>query len=159
MTIDAEAREELIDQLQDYPGRMQQLLEDASLEDLERAGPGGAWGGVETLCHLRDVEELFLERLERMLEEDDPDLPVVEDSLWPIQRDYLNQDPFEAFEDFVDYRRQVVDLLLELNSRAWSRSGRHSQFGKTTVRDFVERVIARDKEHERLLRAALNQEA
>lgn len=158
-TIDSEDREALIDRLQDFPARLQTRLETVEDEKaLRRAGPGGGWGGVEILCHLRDLEELFLERLELMLEEDNANIDVVEDSLWPIQRDYLSQDPFEAFEEFVDYRRQTVELLLDTEVADWERTGRHPVFGRITIRDFAERITARDLDHEKQLIAALNQD-
>lgn len=158
MTIDAEAREDLIDRLQEFPARIQNLITEADEADLKRAGPGGAWGAVEILCHLRDLEELYLERLIAMLEEDGAELEVVEDSLWPIARDYLNQDPLEAFDDFVNYRRQVIDLLDEADNSDWARTGRHAKLGQMTIRDYTEWVVNRDREHEQMLRAALNQE-
>lgn len=158
-TIDSEERDELIDRLQAFPAQLQERIEAVEDdEDLRRAGPGGAWGGVETLCHLRDLEELFLERLELMLDEENPDIEVVEDSLWPIARDYLSQDPYEAFQEFADYRQQTVELLLEAANSDWQRTGRHPQFGQITIRDYVERVVQRDREHAEMLAAALNQD-
>ncbi|MFW6075951.1 MAG: DinB family protein [Chloroflexota bacterium] len=157
-TIDAEDREELIDRLQEFPARLQARIETVEDEEaLKRAGPGGGWGGVEILCHLRDLEALFLERLELMLEEDNPNIDVVEDSLWPIQRDYLSQDPFEAFEEFTDLRRQSVEILLDTDVAGWARTGRHPVFGQITIRDFAERINERDLDHEKQLIAALNQ--
>lgn len=154
-TIDAEAREDLIDLLDSFRSRLQELVESATEEQLRAAGPGGGWGGVEILCHLRDLEELFIERVELMLDEDNPQLEAVEDSLWPIARDYLNQDPFEALEEFVELRRQVVETLENLEISEWSRTGRHPRMGQITVRDYAERVVERDGEHEAMLHRAL----
>lgn len=154
-TIDAEAREDLIDLLDSFRSRLQALVESVTDEQLRAAGPGGGWGGVEILCHLRDLEELFIERVDLMLDEDNPQLEAVEDSLWPIARDYLNQDPFEALEEFVELRRQTVDTLENLEISEWGRTGRHPRLGQITVRDYAERAVERDGEHEAMLLRAL----
>jgi hypothetical protein len=157
-TIDAEAREDLVDLLDSFPTRLQELVESATEEQLRAAGPGGGWGGVEILCHLRDLEELFLERMDLMLDEDNPQLEAVEDSLWPIARDYINQDPLDALEEFVELRRQVVDNLENAEIADWGRTGRHPRMGQITIRDYAERAVERDGEHEAMLHKALRHE-
>lgn len=154
-TIDAEAREDLVDLLDSFPTRLQELVESETEQQLRAAGPGGGWGGVEILCHLRDLEELFLERMDLMLDEDNPQLEAVEDSLWPIARDYINQDPLEALEEFIELRRQAVDILENAEISEWGRTGRHPRMGQITIRDYAERVVERDGEHEALLHKAL----
>lgn len=157
-TIDAEAREDLIDLLDSFATRLQDLVEGATEEQLRAAGPGGGWGGVEILCHLRDLEELFIERMELMLDEDNPPLEAVEDSLWPIARDYINQDPFEALEEFIELRRQAVENLENASISDWGRTGRHPRMGLISIHDYAERVVVRDGEHEAMLHKALRHE-
>jgi hypothetical protein len=154
-TIDQQDRDTLIDTLEQYPARIQSIVADASEAELRKAGPSGGPGAVETVCFMRDFEELFLERLTRMLDEDDPRLTRVEDSLWPIERDYVHQDPLETLHDFIDYRRQVVELLEDLPINAWERTGRHPSLGQLTVRQYAERVVERDRDLERQLLSAL----
>jgi hypothetical protein len=154
-TIDQQDRDTLIDTLEQYPARIQAIVADATDEQLRKAGPSGGPGAVGTVCFMRDFEELFLERLTRMIEEDDPRLTRVEDSLWPIERDYVNQDPLETLHDFIDYRRQVVELLEDLPINAWERTGHHPSLGQFTVRQYAERVLERDRDLERQLLAAL----
>lgn len=156
-TIDQEDRDKLIDRLESYPAHIYDLIDGVNDDALRQAGPAGGWGAVEILCHLRDLEELFLDRITIMLDEDNPRLAKVEDSLWPIDRDYINQDPYEAFNEFADYRRQTVNILDNANLQHWSRTGRHPVFGQITVQEYAERVVERDEEHERQLLEALNQ--
>lgn len=156
-TIDQEDRDQLIDRLEGYPSHIYSLIDGVNDDALRQAGPGGGWGAVEILCHLRDLEELFLDRVTLMLDEDNPRLQKVEDSLWPIDRDYINQDPHEAFNEFAEYRRQTVHILDNASLQDWSRTGRHPVFGQITVQAYAERVVQRDEEHERQLLEALNQ--
>jgi len=150
-TIDLQDREELIDQLEQFPLRLNEIVSAASDEDLKKAGPGGSPGPVEVLAYLRDFEELFLERLNLMLTEDNPRFARVEDSLWPIERDYVNQDPLATLHDFVEYRRRVIEVLSNLPVSDWERSGQHPVLGTLTVRSYAERVVERDREYEEQL--------
>ena len=154
-TIDIQDREELIDRLERTPVLVNELVADASEEDLRKAGPGGSLGAVEVLSYLRDFEQLFIDRLSLMIVEDNPRFDRVEDSLWPIERDYVNQDPLVMLHDFVELRRQTVQILLDLPIADWDRAGRHPSLGHLTIRRYVDNVLNRDEEYLDQLRDVL----
>jgi hypothetical protein len=91
----------------------------------------------------------------RMLEEQNPTFPVVEDSLWPIDRDYLGQNPQQVMAEFTALRRTSSEQLLEASLSDWGRTGKHPLLGQITLRDYAEHVAQRDQEHLRQVRAAL----
>lgn len=154
-TIDAEEREALVDAMRAYPRLLADLIDNASDDELRRAGPGGSWGVVEVLCYLRDSEEVFIARMTRMLTESNPTLPVVEDSLWPIDRDYLGQDPDEVLEEFTALRKNATEILMSASLADWGRSGKHPHLGQISVRDYAEHVANRDAQHLQQIRVAL----
>jgi len=156
-TIDIQDREELIDLLERTPVLASELVADQSDDDLRKAGPGGSLGAVEVLSYLRDFEELFLSRLTIIIEADNPRLEWVEDSLWPIERDYVHRDPLAMLQDFVALRNQTVQTLLDSPIAVWERTGRHPALGQVTIRRYVERVVQRDGEYIDQLRAALGE--
>jgi len=156
-TIDIQDREDLIESLEQTPVLANELVADQEDAQLRKAGPGGSLGAVEVLSYLRDFEDLFLGRLMLMVEEDNPRIEWVEDSLWPIERDYVNQIPLLMLHEFVEMRSQTVQILFNLPIADWERSGRHPAMGQVTIRRYVERVVARDREYLDQLRAALGQ--
>jgi hypothetical protein len=158
-TIDVQDREDLIDSLEQTPVLASELVADQVDEQLRRAGPGGSLGAVEVLSYLRDFEDLFLGRLIMMVEGDNPRIEWVEDSLWPIERDYVNQDPLVMLQEFVEMRSQTVQILIDLPIPDWERTGRHPVMGQVSIRRYVERVGERDTEYLDQLRAALGQSA
>ena len=101
----------------------------------------------QMLPHLRDWEEIYLERARRIVEEDDPDIPGYDDALWPIERDYRGQDPREVFDDFSELRLEHVELLLALPPEAWDRTGEHSLYGKMSLGWMEDHVCDHDSEH------------
>lgn len=156
-TIDIQDREALIDALEETPIVAGNVVADQEEADLRKAGPGGSLGAVEVLSYLRDFEELFYDRLTTMIEDDNPRLEWVEDSLWPIERDYVNREPVTMLQEFVELRSQTVQILVDLPIGDWERTGRHPSLGQVTIRRYVERVVARDSEYITQLRAALGE--
>lgn len=153
--IDADDIEQMLDSLRDYPQRLRDMILDRDDETLTRAAVDGGWGAVEIFCHLRDAEELFVERVNRILTEDEPFLPAVDESLWPIEREYDQQQPREALEQFARLRARFVDLLADLDASGWQRRGHHAEDGDQTVLWYARHSIEHDAEHEQQLKTLL----
>lgn len=158
-TIDTESRDKLIDDLAEYPARLHELVADPDDDALTRAGPEGSWGVVEVLCHLRDWERIYLERLQRIVDEDEPTFESVDDSLWPIDRDYHAQDPRKVLERFSELRAKLVSLLEGLNAGDWAREGHMPRHGNITIGWYAERIARHDADHLAQVRKALRVEA
>lgn len=157
-TIDTESRDKLIDALVEYPARLHELVSGAEDDELTRAGPEGSWGAIEVLCHLRDWERIYVKRVRRMKEEDDPTFEAVDDTLWPIDRDYHAQNPHEVLEDFAEHRSRLVDLLEEMSVGDLSREGHVPRQGRVTIGSYVEHIAEHDREHLQQVRQALRVE-
>ena len=157
-TIDAEARDKLIDALAEYPARLHELIFSVDDADLLRAGPEGSWGVVEVLCHLRDWEKIYVSRIQRMMAEDEPTFESVDDSLWPIDREYHKQRPREVLEDFARHRSRLVDVLMELNVSGWGRHGYTPRQGRVSIGWYADHIAEHDANHLTQIRQALRVE-
>lgn len=155
--IDPIAQDDLIDALAAMPDRLRHIAEDADTGELSRAAAGGGWGPVEIFCHLRDLENLFIERVTRILDEDDPYLQAVDETLWPIERDYASQDPWQALGQFAEHRQDFVRILSELDTSQWLRRGYHQDNGEQTVLWYAQHAAEHDAMHDRQLRGLLTE--
>ena len=153
--IGAQQSQALIEQLRRYPDRLRGIIADTDDDELTRAGAGGGWGPVEVFCHLRDIDELFVERVTRMLTEDDPFIPVVDETLWPIERDYASQDPRVALDEFAERRARFVEILAGLTPEQWLRRGHHEESGEQTIFWYAQHATEHDAMHEQQLRDLL----
>jgi hypothetical protein len=133
MMIDTEPTDTLVERLREFPNRLRSMIQGVSDQRLKRAAAGGGWGPVEMFCHLRDIDELLRGRVERILAEDDPFIPAVDETLWPIERDYSSQNPHIALEQFAENRAQFTRLLESLSPEQWLRSGHHAELGEQSV--------------------------
>lgn len=153
--IDHDDIDRLLDRLREFPDRLRALIADVRDDELSRAAAGGGWGPVEIFCHLRDIEELFVARVGRMLAEDVPFLPVVDETLWPIERDYASQNARVALEQFAENRAQFTRMLSRADPAGWLRRGQHAELGEQTVLWYARHAAEHDATHELRLRELL----
>lgn len=153
--IDSDDIEQMLDSLQEYPQRLRDIISACDDTMLSRAAADGGWGAVEIFCHLRDIEELIVERVNRILTEDEPFMPSVDETLWPIEREYDSQPPREALAQFASYRSTFVEMLRDLDSAQWHRRGHHADLGDQTVLWYAQRAHEHDAEHLLQLQALL----
>lgn len=149
--IDSDDIEQMLDRLQEFPQRLADIIRDYDHETLTRAAADGGWGAVEVFCHLRDIEALSVERVERILTEDEPFIQAVDETLWPIEREYDQQQPRIALEQFAELRARFVGMLARLDASQWHRRGYHSEHGEQTVLWYAQHAMEHDAEHERQL--------
>ena len=131
-----------------------------------RPGPR-SWAPTEIVCHLRDVEELFLVRFQTILAADDPkilafaaspdDLAAwgiggdvghpLDPDRWAEERQYLRNDAGLALAAFRRRRRETLALLRGLSSAQWERGGIHPARGRLPMTAWVASLAAHDDNH------------
>jgi hypothetical protein len=124
----------------------------AAIDTILRNAPPGIWDIGhknenwqinEILCHLRDVDlEVHLPRLAAVRDEDAPFLPAVDADSWAEERDYHSQDGQQAFRDYVEARKKLLEMASGLEKIASKKEIRHSIFGPITL-DEILRIAAR----------------
>jgi hypothetical protein len=141
------SREAILSGLTAFPEEMARLMSGQSPETLMRPGSDGGWGVIEILCHLRDWEEIYLDRAHAIVEQERPHLPAFDDELWAIERDYRGQDPHQTFEHFRELRTRLVELLQSLPAEAWARVGDHGLHGEISLQWLANQIVNHDEEH------------
>lgn len=123
---------------------LERLLAGKSREALAQASSDGGWGMVEIIPHLRDWEEIYHLRVNRILTEDIPLLERFDDSLWSIEHDYPAQDPIKVFDQFRELRRVLVTSVAGLDDEAWSRTAVLEGIGEITLHWLLNDICNRD---------------
>jgi hypothetical protein len=121
-----------------------------------RPGPG-AWAAIEILCHLRDVEESFMDRFQQILLMDEPRFPRTSPDRWAEERQYRRQDAAAALAAFERRRGESLALLARLTPLEWQRAGvQLDSRGRRTLDDFLAVMAWHDENHLDQLRRALD---
>lgn len=137
------------------PDELARAIDGQPDEALVRPASDGGWGVIENLAHLRDWDEIFLERAHAIVEQERPHLPAYDDELWAIERDYRSQSPRPTFDQFRDLRGRLVSLLEDLPAEDWERVGDHGLYGQITLRWMIDHITDHDHEHLAQIREAL----
>lgn len=92
-----------------------------------RDGPDG-WTILEIVCHVRDYQEIFMERVQRMVAEDYPTLTpydaVAREALI-TQNQYAQQNMNAVYQDYVQTRHQFIELVTGLDESQLAQTGKN----------------------------------
>jgi nitronate monooxygenase len=135
-----------------------------------------SWAANEVICHLRDIEELFLLRFRTMLAEDEPkflvlgefphdraewgldegDAMPLDPDRWAEERQYLRNDTDAAIGALRRRREETLAFLNRLTPEQWRRGSRHVTLGRMTYDDWVALIAVHDEKHLDQIRRALD---
>jgi hypothetical protein len=113
------------------------------------------WAGVEVICHLRDVEELFDRNFQMFLAMDDVKLLPGDADRMAVDRQYLRCDAGESIAAFRKRRAETLVTFRKLAPDQWKRGGTHPQRGRMTFDDFLTLLAWHDDNHLDQLKRAL----
>ena len=113
-------------------------------EDLTaRPGPG-KWSILELVVHLADSDCISIDRMKRMLIEDNPSLLYADETAYVDRLCTHDQSLEDALTLFEVGRRQFARVLRKLPDDAFERPGTHNRRGRVTVgamvKDYIEHV-------------------
>jgi uncharacterized damage-inducible protein DinB len=133
--------------IEDYvacSGRLRQAIAGLSQAELTaRPGPGD-WSILELVIHLADSDGIAIDRMKRMLTEDEPPLLYADETAYVRQLATHEQSLEDALILFEVGRRQFARVLRALPDEAFERRGIHNRRGTLTVggtvRDYIKHV-------------------
>ena len=151
------------------------LIQGQSDAVLSRRPDGKNWAAKEIVCHLRDIEELFMVRFQTMLAMDEPKFlvlgamqpnpaewgiggpvkPAIDPDRWAEERQYLRNDTGAALAAFRSRREESLAFLRQLTPAQWQRGSVHVTLGRLTYGDWVALMAAHDDNNLNQLKWAL----
>src|SRR5262245_7181983 len=111
-----------------------------------RPGPG-AWSIHEVVIHLLDSDYISIDRMKRMLAEDNPPLLYADESAYTDRLFCHDQSLEDALTLFEVGRRQFARVLRKLPDAAFERAGTHNRKGRVTVGEMVGTYVRHVDDH------------
>jgi hypothetical protein len=140
--------QELVNDIENMPLIIQELLADVSESDLRARPLDGSWSILEHICHLRDIEQAgYRVRIDQMLNEKSPLLADLDGDRLAQERDYINQDFGAALEDFVDTRAINVRAIRDLSSHQLSKQAMFENVGPINFLELLIKLREHDRSH------------
>mgnify|MGYP002623216650 CR=1 FL=1 len=131
------------------PARLRELCADLDHSDCIRKPGVGKLSLLEHVWHLADMEQnVFGDRLRRVLEEDDPRLEPIDTEEHAIHDDVLEGRRLgDVLTSWEEARARNVALVEATTPEQWRRPVRHPQLGRATFLDVVRRWSRHDHDH------------
>jgi hypothetical protein len=108
---------------------------------------GTGFSVVEHVCHLRDLDEVHIKRVRRMLSENMPILESVNGTQMAEERNYIAQDPAAAVAEFKKVRHTLVRLLERTSPEERGRIGLFDGIRRLTLWELGEDMYRHDRTH------------
>src|SRR2546425_12930124 len=118
-------REERLTRIDRTPDELTDAVRRADAERLACRPAPKSWAPTEVICHLRDNEEWFLERMRLIVAMDLPRFAATNPDRWADERQYLTNDAAAALAAFARRRRETLEFLRPLGPGDWTRAGLH----------------------------------
>lgn len=111
-----------------------------------RPGPG-AWSILEVVVHIVDSDAISIDRMKRMLSEDNPTLLYADETAYVERLHTHAQDLEDALTLLEVGRRQWARVLRLLPDEAFARTGQHNRCGIVTVGEYVASYVDHIDDH------------
>lgn len=117
------------------------------------------WAPIEILCHLRDAEASFLDRLRQIMATDEPRFPTINPNRVAEEQRYLEQPMGPALEAFHRHRDASLMFFAARAEADWARAGHQMDSrGRRTIDDYLGVMAWHDENHLAQLARALRGE-
>ena len=148
--------EQRFERMRRMPDEIADAIRGRSDEALSKRPAEKDWAAKEVICHLRDVEEIYLIRARTMLDNDEPRIfadPTAIDRM-AEHRQYSRSDASDALKAFRWWREESLGFLRGLTPAERNRGCIHPTRGRLTIDGFVTMLAWHDDNHlDQLIRA------
>lgn len=128
---------DIIDRFERGPARLREAIQGINAQELiAKPGPG-AWSALELIIHLQDSDAIAIDRMKRVIAEDNPTLLGADESAYVqhLRCDAASLD--DALTLIEVGRRQFVRILRSLDDAAFNRFGTHNVMGRVTLMNLI----------------------
>ena len=144
---DIKMRAALFEALESSPRKLSDLTKKLDDALLRKKPAPDRWSALEVICHLRDVERLWADRLVKTAFSDRPLFSILDVNDLAARNRYNEQNPAAALKEFARLREDNLRLLRVLPASQWNRVGLHPKYGEMTIHRIVEIITGHDRGH------------
>lgn len=149
---------EVLQRLHANPGLFREATRPLSPDRMDWKPDGTAWAATDVLRHVRDAQSVLAQRVDMILDQDNPTLEFKPVFAWTNQQAGEAESAESIFEAYAASRAATVIRLKTASPQDWTRTGLHEEFGSVTLLEQASYFAAHEVTHlrqlEQLVRAA-----
>jgi hypothetical protein len=136
-----------IDQFEAGGAKVKAAIAGLSSEELQAFPVPGTWSIQQIVIHLQDADAVAVDRMKRIIAEENPLLIGFDENLYTRNLFYPEQSATDAAELLDLTRKQFARILKRLPDSAWTRTGVHNQRGMLTLCGMLEMYVKHLEHH------------
>ncbi|MBZ5529085.1 MAG: DinB family protein [Acidobacteriia bacterium] len=144
---DAPQLERALALLEKTPQLLKTLLAELQEDTLGWKPSPKRWSIGEILAHLAELEQVYGQRVQRIVTEDVPALEAYDQNAAAAEGRYSRPDPEESLASFIERREGTLAFLSMLPPGAAARTGKHSEIGSFTLSEMLHELASHDLGH------------
>lgn len=132
----------------------------AVLRDVDQARAVSArdgvdgWNVLEIMCHLNDLEGIYIQRTQQIIETDAPNLIPFNHLEAVTANNYAGQNFATVLAQYLERRKAHLAILKGLSADQWTREGTHTAYGANPLAHYTTTTALHDVNHiEQITRA------
>ncbi|MGB7158237.1 MAG: DinB family protein [Tepidisphaeraceae bacterium] len=148
---------ELIEHFEGGGEKIALAIRGLTRDDLTSVPPAdanvGRWSIQQVVIHCMDSDLVSVDRLKRMIAEDDPTLIGYDENKFAANLFYDDQDAEQAVAIIDANRKLFTNVLRKLPDSAWMRPGQHNERGELTVGGYLKSTVDHLEHHLKFIHA------
>jgi len=141
----------LIEQYLAGPGKLRKAVAGMTREQLAARPVAGKWSTQEVVCHIADFEPVYVDRMKRVIAEENPLLLAGDPDKFHARLAYGARDVAEELTLIETVRSQMARILKTLAEADYSRTGKHSVDGPVSLKVLLERITNHIPHHAKFI--------
>jgi len=105
------------------------------------------WSIKEILCHLADIQNVGVGRIDKILNEDNPRIEIYDEGKENRERNHQQDDMRLALAAFIATRSKLLSELKGRPARDWQRTGQHPEQENFTVEFILQDMLEHERKH------------
>jgi uncharacterized damage-inducible protein DinB len=123
------------------------IIDGLSEEQIRRNVIAGKWSIFENIVHLQTYQHIFCDRMNLMLQEENPTFPRYSADADPLFLDNCHITTREIMQDFITVRKEMVLRTMNLMPEQLQRSATHPFFGKMNMVQWLNFFLMHESHH------------
>jgi hypothetical protein len=144
MTLD---KSQYIERLKDGIVKIEKLFESTDSKMIQGKPVSGKWSMLECLCHINDFEIINLDRIKRIIAENNPLIFSASEHGYAQKLFYDKRDFNNEMTLFLAARRQLIEIVSHLKNEDFERTCVHNEMGKMTAAAWIGRTCGHVEHH------------
>ena len=133
--------------MEHQPDALNYLLYALNDESVKQRPDKDKWSIFENLAHLGRYHEVFLQRMQRILQEKDPLFERYSADPDEGFTEWCRNDLDHLMQKFTETRKTLNDFLFSLTKEQLKRSARHPVYGEMTINGWTEMFLLHEAHH------------